>query len=127
MGIAKDEYSIMLNNIGSYYITGLEALKHNGYGWYYEPKIIEIINTKIEGRLALKSKNVKFIRVKSISNSRITIDKEDGLKYATNEQIIKDVSFTKNSYTKAVWSQMFERYKKMFAKAANFAKVRLGS
>src|SRR3989344_9367652 len=40
-----------LDNIDSYYITGLEALKYNGYGWHFKTKIIEIINTKIQGKL----------------------------------------------------------------------------
>src|SRR3989338_87614 len=37
----NESISILLDGIGSYYITGLEALKHNGYGWYFEPKTIE--------------------------------------------------------------------------------------
>ena len=116
MKTIENEYTLLLNTIGSYYITGLEALKHNGFGWYYEPKIIEIINTKIEGKVALKGKTIKFVRVKSITNSKITIDKETGLKYAINDQIIKDIPFTKNEYTKTVWIQMYTRYKSMFAK-----------
>jgi len=111
-----DELKTLLNSINSYYITGLEALKHNGYGWYYEPKIIEVINTKIEGKLALKGKTIKLIRIKSITNSKIIIDKKTGLKYAANEQIIKDTAFTKNDYTKALWTQMLKRYKGMFIK-----------
>ena len=118
MNSDRDDYSILLNSIGSYYITGLEALKHNGYGWYYEPKVIEVINTKIEGKLALKRRTIKFIRVKSISNSRLTIDKKTGLRYATNEQIIKDASFIKNEYTRRLWNQMLSRYKNMFVKDA---------
>ncbi|MBI2565113.1 hypothetical protein HYV79_03955 [Candidatus Woesearchaeota archaeon] len=114
--VKSDEVTVLLNNIGSYYVTGLEALKHNGYGWYYEPKFIEIINTKIEGILRFKDRTIKFIRVKSITHSQIKIDKETGLKYATNEQILKDVAFTKNQYTKMAWTQMFKRYGKMFVK-----------
>ena len=110
----NDELINLLDSIDSYYITGLEALKHNGYGWFYDSKIIEVINTKIEGKIALSSVTVKFIRVKSISKSKIRIKK--GLKYAQNEQIIKDVAFTKNSYTKIVWNQMYQRYWKIFAK-----------
>src|SRR3989338_3610947 len=41
-GTPTESLTIFLNSIGSYYITGLEALKHNGYGWYFEPKSIEI-------------------------------------------------------------------------------------
>lgn len=120
--IIQDEYTILLNTIDSYYITGLEALKYNGYGWYYEPKIIEVINTKIEGKITAKDKKIKFIRVKSITNSKITMDREKHLKYATNEQVIKDISFTKNKYTKKVWINMYKRYKKMFAKPINEVK-----
>lgn len=112
----RDEYTNFLNALSSYYITGLTALKHNGYGWYYEPKVIEVINTKIEGKLALKNVTLKFIRIKSISNSKRVTDKDTGLKYATNEQIIKDVSFTKNGYTRTVWIQMLARYRGLFVK-----------
>src|SRR3989344_6619384 len=30
--------TFFLNNINSYYITGAEALKNNGFGWYFTPK-----------------------------------------------------------------------------------------
>ena len=113
----KNELASFLDSIDSYYITGLEALKHNGYGWYYEPKIIEIINTKIEGKININGKILKLIRVKSIKNSKITLDQTTGLKYAANEQIIKDTSFTKNEYTKTLWMQMLSRYKNIFAKS----------
>lgn len=114
--VKHDELAILLNNIGSYYITGPEALKHNGYGWYYESKLIEVINTKIEGVINFKEKKVRFIRIKSINYSKIIIDKETGLKYATNEQILKDTIFTKNEYTKTAWMQMFKQYGNIFAK-----------
>ncbi len=121
--LQHDEFMVLLNNIGSYYITGLEALKHNGYGWYYEPKIIEVINTKIAGMICFGARKIKFIRVKSIINSKIIIDKETRLNYATNEQIIKDVVFTKNDYAKIAWMQMFKRYGRMFAHAKNIRKI----
>ena len=120
---SKEETSnpinIFLNSVSSYYITGLEALKRNGYGWYFQPKVIEVINTKIEGRIRIENRMLKLIRVKSIENSKYTVDKKAGLKYATNEQIIKDVGITKNEYTKKIWIQMLSRYKKMFAKNYN--------
>ncbi|MEK6858087.1 MAG: hypothetical protein AABX39_05865 [Nanoarchaeota archaeon] len=112
---SHDEFTVLLNNINSYYITGLEALKHNGYGWYYNPKFVEVINTKIEGHITFGGITIKFVRLKSIANSKILIDQETRLKYATNEQIIKDTKFTKNEYTKSVWTQMFKRYGKIFA------------
>jgi len=118
----EDKLISFLDNIGSYYITGLEALKYNGYGWYFKTKIIEIVNTKIQGRLMFSDKTLKLIRVKSITNSKITIDKKTGLKYATNEQIIKDVIITKNDYTKKVWENMSLRYKKLFIKNHNIQK-----
>lgn len=113
---AIDSLSIILNSIGSYYITGLEALKHNGYGWYFEPKSVEVINTRIEGSLKILGTMFKFIRVKSIEKSEYLIDKKTGLKYAANEQIFNDAKLTKNEYVKNVWVQMLSRYGKMFAK-----------
>ena len=106
-----------LNNLNSCYITGLEALKHNGYGWYFEPKIIEVINTKIEGRIRIENKILKLIRVKSIGNSKYLVDKKTGLKYAANEQIIKDIRITKNEYAKKTWIEMLARYKELFSKS----------
>ena len=109
-------YVMFLDSLGSYYITGLEALKHNGFGWYFKPKIIEVINTKIEGKASISDKTLKFIRVKSIKNSKLLIDKRTGLKYAANEQIIKDIKIIKNEYAESVWRQMLSRYGKLFIK-----------
>lgn len=109
------DYSPFLNSLGSYYITGLEALKHDGYGWYFDTKVIEVINTKIEGRLRIGNKTLKLIRVKSITQSNYKIDKRTGLKYATNEQIFEDTRITKNGYTKSVWEQLLSRYGKLFS------------
>src|SRR3989344_7018946 len=38
----KEDYVPFLDSLVSYYITGLEALKHNGFGWYFKPKLIEV-------------------------------------------------------------------------------------
>ena len=114
-GTPTESLTIFLNSIGSYYITGLEALKHNGYGWYFEPKSIEIINTRIEGKIKVSGKIFKFIRGKSIGNSNYSVDRRTGLKYAENEQIFNDAKLTKNEYVKNVWVQMISRYGKMFA------------
>ncbi len=112
----SESIAIFLNCIGSYYITGLEALKHNGYGWYFEPKSAEVINTKIEGSLKISGAIFKFIRVKSIEKREYLIDEKTGLKYAANEQIFNDAKMTKNEYVKNVWMQMLSRYGKMFVK-----------
>ncbi|PIN81219.1 hypothetical protein COV11_02380 [Candidatus Woesearchaeota archaeon CG10_big_fil_rev_8_21_14_0_10_30_7] len=110
----KNDLASFLNKIDSYHITGSGALKHNGYGWFFEPKIIEIINTKISGQVKINKQLVKFFRVKSIIKSKITIDKETGIKYALNEQIIKDTKITKNLYIKKLWIQMYKRYGNLF-------------
>jgi len=104
----------LLNNIDHYYITGLQALKYHGFGWYYEPKIIEIINTRLEGIIRLESITLKFFRVRSINHSKVTIDDITGLKYASIEQIIRDTIYTKNKYTELVWNNMLKRYRKQF-------------
>jgi hypothetical protein len=114
-----DEMQQFLNIIDSYYITGLQALKYHGFGWYFTLKIIEVINTRIEGRIRLKNITLKFYRIKSISKSNFIVDGSTGLKYATNEQIIKDTRYTKNEYTKSVWRNMLNRYWKQFVKNPN--------
>lgn len=111
-----ENLNIILNSIGSYYITGLEALKHNGFGWYFEPKAIEVMNTRIEGTLRVAGAILKFIRIKSIEKSEYLVDKKTGLKYAANEQILNDAKLTKNEYVENVWMQMLSRYRKMFVK-----------
>ena len=103
------------NRIKSYYITGLEALKHNGFGWYFNPKIVEVINTKIERRFVLGRKKIVFIKVKSIVGT-ISKDKVTGFWYASNEQVFKDTLLTKNKYAASVWKQMLSRYGSLFVK-----------
>jgi hypothetical protein len=115
----SNKLSTFLNSVSSYYITGLEALKHNGYGWYFEPKVVEVINTKIEGKVRIENKVLKLIRVKSVENSKYAVDKKSCLKYATNEQIIKDIGITKNEYAKKIWVQMLSRYRNIFIKSYN--------
>ncbi len=110
----RETYGVFLNSLRSYYITGLEALKHNGYGWYFDTKIIEVINTNIEGRLRIGNKTFKLIRAKSLRKSDYKRDKNTGLMYATNDQVFKDTNQTKNDYTKSVWKQMLSRYGKLF-------------
>ncbi len=111
-----NKYFSFLNDIGSYYITGLEAIKHNGFGWYYDTKIIEVINTKINGEIYINNKKINLIKLKSIKDKKIIIDAETGLKYATNRQVIKDIRHTKNSYAKTVCEEMLQRYGDLFAK-----------
>ncbi len=108
------EHQWVLNIINSYYITGLAALRYNGFGWYYIPKIIEIINTRLEGKIRLNNVTLKFFRVRSINYNEVIVDEQTGLKYATNDQIIKDVKYTKNEYTSLVWKNMLNRYGKQF-------------
>ena len=115
----KKEYIALLDNLASYYITGLEALKYNGFGWYFKPKLIEIINTKIEGKIRISNRTLKLIRVKSIKNKKFSIDKKTGLKYATNEQIMNDIKIIKNKYAESVWKQMLSRYGNLFVKNSN--------
>ena len=109
-----DDYILFLQSLHSYYITGLEALKHNGFGWYFVPKIIEVITTQIDGKINIADKTLRFIRVKSIKNSIYSFDEKTGLNYAANEQIIKDLKIIKNTYAESVCRQMQSRYGKLF-------------
>ncbi|MFH1636932.1 MAG: hypothetical protein ABIB71_00740 [Candidatus Woesearchaeota archaeon] len=112
----REGYMAFLSSLGSYYITGLEALKHNGYGWYFDTKVIEVINTKLEGKLKVKDKTFRLIRARSATSAACSTDRETGLRYATNEQVLKDTRITKNDYTRAVWMQLLSRYRKLFVR-----------
>ncbi len=114
------DYSDFLKIIDSYYITGLEALKINGYGWDYTTKVIEVINTKLKGEVQFADKIVKFIKVKSIKSASNII--EDGLKYASNEQILKDLNITNNELVERRWLNLYKTYEKSFSKIKPKAK-----
>ena len=59
---------------------------------------------------------LKFYRVRSISNSSFVIDQITGLKYATTEQVIVDVKYTKSEYVELIWKNLLNRYGKQFVK-----------
>lgn len=99
-----------------YYITGFEALKNNGFGWFYEPKRIVIVNTRLKGTMYYKGKNVTFFRVKSLRFREWYMDEMSGLKYATNEQILKDARELGDESLIRIWKSMLNRYGKLFVK-----------
>jgi hypothetical protein len=109
-------YTTFLKILDNYYVTGMEALKHNGYGWDYTTKIVEIINTKLNGEIDFSEKKLKLIKIRSIKKSNFLFDSSDGLKYATNEQIIKDNSLTKNSVVRKKWINLYSTYGTTFSK-----------
>ena len=101
-----------------YYITGFEALKHNGYGWYYEPRTIHIINTRLKGSIEHLGKRIIFVRVKSLKGSSFWKDPGTRLRYATNEQILKDARHLKDNALERAWWSMFRRYPEIFVENA---------
>lgn len=76
--------------IGNYYISGYEALKHNGFGWYFDIKRVLIYNTIMEGTYRIPGKLIVLKRLKSIRNRDLLVDEEDGITYAGNGQILRD-------------------------------------
>lgn len=78
------------DGLENYYISGYEALKHNGYGWYFNTKRILIYNTRMEGTFHIPGKLIIAKRVKSLRNRGYKRDREKGIIYADNEQILKD-------------------------------------
>ena len=110
------DYSDFLKILRDYYITGLEALKNNGFGWDLKINIIEVINTNLNGEVEFSGKILKFIKVKSIKNADYIFNKSDSMKYATNEQIIKDIKITKNHLVRKKWTNHYLRYKTEFSK-----------
>lgn len=76
--------------ISSYYISGYEALKHNGFGWYFDTKRILIYNTRVEGKYRIPGKSIILKRVRSIRNREFKPDENTGIIYASNSQIMID-------------------------------------
>ena len=91
LGVEKeDELRSFLNGVENYYITGYSALKHNGFGWYFDVKRIRVKNTRLDGSFHISQGIVKLTRTRSIKNRSFSMDQRSGLKYATNDQILKD-------------------------------------
>jgi len=110
------DYSDFLKILREYYITGLEALKNNGFGWDLKINVVEIVNTKLNGEVEFSGKTLKFIKLKSIKKADFVFNKSDSMRYATNEQIIKDIKITKNLLVKKKWTNHYLRYKSEFSK-----------
>jgi len=105
-----------LNGIENYYITGFSALKHNGFGWYFVVKRICVTNTRIEGSFHIPHKLVKLKRYRSIKNRSFLIDERTGLRYATNEQILKDAIEDGDEALKRECLSHLKRYGELFIK-----------
>jgi hypothetical protein len=110
----KDALSMVLDQLGDYYIAGYEALKHNGFGWYFEPRKTEVMNTRIEGTLVMNGKPVIFRRLKTIDRDWWTVDSETGKRYATNPRILVDAKRFGQGHLIRTWTSMLERYGKIF-------------
>lgn len=111
-----DPFSTIVGLLGEYYITGYAALKHNGYGWYFDPRSIEIVNTRLDGKLTVEGKPVIFKRVRNIGPGWWAADSETRLKYATNERILIDARRSGQTHLVKTWTAMLERYGKLFVK-----------
>ncbi len=103
-----------LEALDNYYISGYEALRHNGFGWFYEPKRIVVINTRLKGSLLYQGKQICFVRVKAMRHRKWYQEAESGLKYATNEQVLKDARELKDQALERTWYSMLERYQGLF-------------
>jgi hypothetical protein len=109
-----DNLVTMLKLLGEYYITGYDALKHNGFGWYFESKRILVLNTRLDGRLYVDGRTIILKRVKSLGKHCWATDKKSGLRYATNARVIKDaISFHQDDILK-ICIDFLQRYGKMF-------------
>ncbi len=100
-----------------YYITGHEALKHNGFGWFYDSKHIIVMNTTLKGSIHYQGKKVTFVRVRSMKGRKSYIDTTTGIYFATNEQIIKDARELKDESLIRTWKSMLKEYGTMFVES----------
>jgi hypothetical protein len=109
-----DALGALVSLLSEYYITGYAALKHNGYGWYFDPRKIEIVNTRLDGRLTVEGKPIIFRRVKSIGPDWWTADSKTSIRYAKNTRILDDARKYRQGHLVKAWTSMLERYGKGF-------------
>lgn len=100
--------------LNDYYITGYEALKHNGYGWFFDTRTIHVINSRLKGSLDAWSKRIVFLKRRSLKGKDFYRDPDNGLFYATNEQILKDARAMKDRALERTWWAMYSRYPNTF-------------
>lgn len=113
-GNSRDLRHPLLDTLDSYYLTGFEALKHNGFGWFYEPKVIIVVNTRLKGSVLYDGKQYRFVRVRSMESRQWYLDETNGLRYATNAQLIRDARELKDKTLERTWHSMLERYGNLF-------------
>ena len=106
----------ILQTLDNYYISGFEALRQNGFGWYYDTKTVVVINTRLNGSISFNGKLYQFVRVRSLQHRQWQQDERTGLRYATNEQIIKDARELKNELLERTCLSLLDRYGGLFAK-----------
>lgn len=104
----------ILTTMSNYYVTGHEALRQNGFGWFYDANTITVMNTSLKGSIRHDGRKFNFIRVRSMKRRSKVRDPSTGIFYATNEQIIKDAFELKDESLKRTWRSMLERYGTMF-------------
>ena len=109
-----DHSHSLLSSLENYYISGHEALKRNGFGWFFDTKTIIVMNTSLKGSIRHNGKKYVFIRTRSMKNRSRFRDPATGIFYATNEQIIRDAFEQKDESLIQTWKSMLERYGPMF-------------
>jgi len=112
-----------LETLHNYYISGFEALKQNGFGWYYDTKIVIVINTRLNGTVPFQGKLYRFVRVRSMGHRQWRLDERTGLRYATNEQLMKDARQLKDEPLERTCRSMWDRYGKLFANRPHYYPV----
>lgn len=110
----ENEKRSFLKGVENYYITGYDALKHNGYGWYFSTKRIIVMNTRLEGTFHVPGAIIKLIRLRSLKNRSFSVDEETRLKFASNEQIFKDAEELGDEALRRECLSHLKRYGELF-------------
>jgi len=108
----------ILSHIPGSYITGYEALKHNGFGWYYDTNVITVMNTRIQGTMKEHGRRIRFVRVRSMADREFTTDERTELRYATNAQVMLDARTLRDNALIRTCGSMLDRYGEMFIEGA---------
>ncbi len=115
----------ILSTLENYYITGYEALKHNGFGWFYDTSTIIVMNTALKGSIRYDGKKFILIRTRSMKTRSRHRDPATGVFYASNDQIIRDAVEAKDESLVQTWMSMLEQYGSMFLESSEKLEVLL--
>jgi hypothetical protein len=114
----QEPWMTYVSGLRHYYIAGHMALKLNGFGWFFEPRTVIVVNTHLKGRIHPQNKVIEYVRIRSISEDQWHLDEDTGIRISTNTQVFHDAQRLGDESLLRTWWSMYDRYGSMFVEDA---------